>query len=190
MKQLAFVAQYCIDRNATQAAIHAGYAPKNARITASQLLTKPNIQAELNKKLNVIAKRNDITVDRIVQELTRIGTVDIRDAFDENGNLKPIKEIPEDVARAIAGIEVDDLFEGSGREKEKIGYTRKIRLTDKVRALETLGKHFKMFGSQEAPRSPEQHLHLHFEDKNTNELAKEIMSQLPTRKEPESSVPA
>ena len=148
------------------------------------------IKAEIDKKLCTIAKRNDITVDRIVQELTRIGTVDIRDAFDENGNLLPIKDIPEDVARAISGIDVDELYEGSGKDRERIGDTRKIRLTDKVRALETLGKHFKMFGSQEAPRPPEQHLHLHFEDKNSNELAKEIMSQLPTRKEPESSVPA
>ena len=48
-KQEAFVQQYMIDRNATQAAIRAGYSPKTARVTAWKMLTKANIKSRLGE---------------------------------------------------------------------------------------------------------------------------------------------
>ncbi len=48
-----FAREYVKDLNGTRAAIAAGYSRKTARVTASQLLTKPNIQkllAELTKR--------------------------------------------------------------------------------------------------------------------------------------------
>jgi len=42
-KQLIFVSEYCIHRNATQAAIKAGYAKNSARVTGHENLRKPQI---------------------------------------------------------------------------------------------------------------------------------------------------
>lgn len=43
-RQHRFVAEYMLDLNATQAALRAGYSPRSARVTASRMLTKANIQ--------------------------------------------------------------------------------------------------------------------------------------------------
>ena len=48
--QKLFVHEYLKDRNGTQAAIRAGYSKKTARITASKLLTKPNIKEAVEKR--------------------------------------------------------------------------------------------------------------------------------------------
>jgi len=48
-KQDRFCQEYIIDLNATQAAIRAGYSKKTARIKGCKLLTKANIQIEIQK---------------------------------------------------------------------------------------------------------------------------------------------
>jgi phage terminase small subunit len=56
-----------------------------------------------------------------------------------------MSDIPEDARRAIAGIEIVEEFEGSGKDREQIGYTKKIKFWDKPKALENLGKHLGIY---------------------------------------------
>lgn len=79
-------------------------------------------------------------VTRLLQEIRAISFVDIRQLFNEDHSLKPPSEWPDDVAAAIAGIEVDELYEGVGQERERIGDTKKVKMFDKLKALEMLGK--------------------------------------------------
>lgn len=48
-KQEKFCTEYLACGNATEAALRAGYSPKNARFMASENLTKPNIQKRINE---------------------------------------------------------------------------------------------------------------------------------------------
>ncbi len=50
-KPKAFVQEYLVDLNATQAAIRAGYSPKAAAVTGCENLTKPNIQKANNEAM-------------------------------------------------------------------------------------------------------------------------------------------
>jgi len=50
-KQQRFIEEYLVDCNAKQAAIRAGYSPKSAKQTGSENLTKPDLKAEIDKKL-------------------------------------------------------------------------------------------------------------------------------------------
>ena len=50
-KQLAFVVEYCKDKNATQAAIRAGYSAKTAASIGAENLRKPQIRAEIDRGL-------------------------------------------------------------------------------------------------------------------------------------------
>ena len=85
-----------------------------------------------------------MSADDVLVGLAEIASIDIADIFDENNVLRPLKEIPAYVRRAIAGIEVEELFEGRGESREHIGRNRKLKLSDKVRALEILAKHHKL----------------------------------------------
>lgn len=79
-------------------------------------------------------------VDRLLQEIRAISFIDIRQIFNEDHSLKPPSEWPDDVAAALAGIEVNELQEHDGQKMVKIGEVKKIKLLDKLKALEMLGR--------------------------------------------------
>jgi phage terminase small subunit len=167
-KQQAFCREYLVDLNATQAAIRAGYSEKTAKSIGQENLTKPDIQAEVQRLMKARADRVEVTADTVLRELLQIATVDLAEAFDENGRLKPLHEIPLSVRKAIAGVEVYEEFAGRGEDREQIGETKKVRFWDKNKALEMLGRHLRLFAdrlehsgpdgspiSVESPRSKE-----------------------------------
>ena len=84
------------------------------------------------------------SVDRVLQEYQHIAFLDMGEAFDDQGNLLPIHLMPEGVRRAMAGIEVADLnVDRDG--KGPIGKLHKIKILDKTKALQDIGKHLGMF---------------------------------------------
>lgn len=149
-----FVAEYLVDLNATEAAIRAGYSPKTASQQGSRLLGNAKIAeavaAGAKKRLERLEQKG-VDADTVLSELLRIATVDIAEAFDGEGKLKPIHEIPVDVRRAISAVEIDELWdtdvdEDSGRKvKVQTGFTRKVKFWDKPKTLEALGRHLKLF---------------------------------------------
>lgn len=144
-KQRLFCAEYLVDLNATAAAKRAGYSDKTARVTAQDLLMQPKITAHLQSLMNERAARTQVTADRVITEVARLGFADLRKLFDDKGALLPVREWPDDLAAAIASVEVDELFEGFGENRVHVGYTRKVKLWDKGKALEMLGRHLKLW---------------------------------------------
>jgi phage terminase small subunit len=144
-QQERFCREYLRDRNGTQAAIRAKYSPRTSNEQAARLLAKVSVKVKINQLIEAQFNRLKLSADLVVKELLKSALVDIRDAFTEDGNLKPINELSEPLAKAIASIETEELFDGRGEDKERIGYAKKIRFHDKIRALELLGKHLKMF---------------------------------------------
>nr|WP_312967783.1 terminase small subunit [Brucella intermedia] len=72
-KQERFVAEYLIDLNATQAAIRAGYSEKTAQQQGSRLLLNVVVQEAIAKGREKTAAKLEITKERIVDELAKIG---------------------------------------------------------------------------------------------------------------------
>jgi len=132
-RQQRFCAEYIRDLNATKAAARAGYSPRTARSIGSENLAKPDIQAEIRRLKAERAERLMISADRVVEELARIAFSNIEDLFNADGSLKGIGKLSPDTAAAIANIETTES-----------GATR-VRLFDKLRALELLGKHLGLF---------------------------------------------
>ncbi len=89
--------------------------------------------------------RNEWTKETILSQLREIASADIRKLFDEHGHLKDARDWPDDVAKAIAGMDVFEEFAGKGEDREHIGNTHKIKMNDKLRALELIGKTMAMF---------------------------------------------
>lgn len=147
-KQQRFVEEYLVDLNATQAAIRAGYAPRSAVVTASRLLTNANISQAIQVKQLKRSERTEITADRVLQELARIGFADVRDLFvwdEERAAYVPSRDLTDDQAAAISSIEAETVryTREDGTEETKIKL--KLRTYDKVAALDKIAKHLGMF---------------------------------------------
>lgn len=138
-KQKMFCQEYLIDLNATQAAIRAGYSEKTANRIASENLSKPVIQEYIQELMDERSKRVQINADNVLQEIGLIGFANAKDYFEwtETGvRLKPSEELTREQASVIA--ELQENVSESGR-------SLKIKLYDKLSALEKLGKHLKLF---------------------------------------------
>jgi phage terminase small subunit len=171
-KQQRFVEEYLVDLNATKAAERAGYSAKSAQVTGSRLLSNAMVQAAIQERQQKRAVKLDITVDRIELELARIAFSDMRRVAqwgptkaaqqsereaeaesqarmgdDEGGNARPVPpngvmllpsdELSDDDAAAVAQV-TEAALPGGGL---KYG----IKLHDKMKALELLGKRHGMF---------------------------------------------
>lgn len=143
-KQSAFVAKLLTDpeRNATKAAISVGCPKKSAHITAHKWLKLAKVQAELAKRTEKVAKKLELTAEKVLREMARCGFVDPRKFFLPSGALKEITELDDDSAAAVASIEVDEIWEGSGESRRVIGYTKKLKFWSKTESLKMLGQHF------------------------------------------------
>jgi phage terminase small subunit len=62
-KQEAFVREYAIDKNATQAAIRAGYSEKTAQEQGSRLLSNVMVVKAIEDTQGAHAERCNVTID-------------------------------------------------------------------------------------------------------------------------------
>ena len=138
-KQKRFVDEYLIDLNITQAAIRAGYSPKTAYSIGSENLKKPEIRACIEKAMAERSKRTGINQDRIIMELAKIGLLNPKDLVDFDEATVKEEAAEEDLA-AIASVRVKRFPTKDGE-----GIEREIKMHDKIKALELLGRHFGMF---------------------------------------------
>ena len=92
-----------------------------------------------------MAKRDEQNKDVIIGQLREMASADIALAFDPKTNtLLPIHDIPENVRRMIAAIEIEEIFAGRGENREVVGHLKKIKLWDRNKAVETFARHHKM----------------------------------------------
>lgn len=138
-KQAAFVAEYLVDLNATQAAIRAGYSERTAYRIGAELLHKTSVAEAIAAGQAKRAQRVEITADRVVAELAKIAFADPRDLMEwgpDGVKLKASAELTEEQAASVAEV---------SETTTKDGGSLKLKKHDKVKALELLGRHMGMF---------------------------------------------
>lgn len=140
-KQSAFIDEYLIDLNGTQAAIRAGYSKKTAESQASTLLRNPKVQAEVTRRKEQRSQRTKIDADYVLHRLSEIDQMDVLDILEDSGNVKPVRNWPKIWRQFISGFDVNELFHGAGEEREIVGLLKKIKWPDKVKNLELIGRH-------------------------------------------------
>jgi phage terminase small subunit len=144
-KQTFFIAEYQKDWNATQAAIRAGYSPKTAKEMAYKLVHKSLLQEVLAREVEERLLKIGVRAERVLQEIARIGFSDLGKLFRADGTMWPVQDMDDDTRAALAAVQTFEEFDGKGDDRHFIGYTKKIKLFDKVKALELLGRHLKLF---------------------------------------------
>lgn len=150
-KQKAFIEEYIVSLNATQAAIKAGYSENAARQIASENLSKPYIQDAIQAAIEERSKRNEITADRVLQELARIAYSDIVDyiTVQDSGTIRinNLERLRPGASKAIKKIKEKRIIKQSFDDEDGciIDSTLELDLHDKIKALELLGKHTAAF---------------------------------------------
>jgi phage terminase small subunit len=92
-----------------------------------------------------VGAQNEWTILRVLKELQRISLQDIRDIYKEDGTLKPIEEWSDDAAACVSSIEVSEIWDGQGADREQIGVLKKVKTYDKMKGLQMIGKSLQMF---------------------------------------------
>jgi phage terminase small subunit len=139
-KHARFVAEYLFDLNATQAAIRAGYSAKTAKQQGSRLLTKADIAAALAMAQTQQLASADLSATGTKDVIRRQVHRDIRQLFDDQGNLIPIHQLSAEAASMIAGFEIIKRNITAG--DDHVDVLHKIRLDDRKGYVEMAAKHF------------------------------------------------
>ncbi len=137
-KQQRFVEEYLIDLNATQAAIRAGYSPQNADVEGARQLGNVSVRTRIDVALAERSKRTGVNAGIVIQELAKIARVNLVDIIDPD--TAEIKADAVDDLAALASVRVKVTPTKNGDMVE-----REVKLADKIKALELLGKHLGMF---------------------------------------------
>lgn len=138
-RQSVFVDEYLRDLNATQAAIRAGYSAKTAYSQGERLLRNVEVSAAITAAKTARSERTRVDADWLLTRLAEESDADLADLYDEQGGLKPVREWPLIWRKGlVAGIES---IEERDAEGAVIGMIRKVKLSDRVKRLELVGRH-------------------------------------------------
>lgn len=149
-KQQRFVTEYLVDLNGTQAAIRAGYSAGAAEVQASRLLSNAKVQSAVQAAMNRREKRTEITQDRVLQELAKIGFADIRKAVRWSNQQREALTAEgaltlENEVLLVPSAEVDDATAAAISEVSQGQHGLRIKMHDKRAALVDMGRHLGMF---------------------------------------------
>jgi len=116
---------------------------KVAEAAVSRLLSKVKVKARLEYKRGLLAKKCDITAERVVNELAKIGFADLKDYLDKGNEIADLTKLDRRFTAAVESIQ-SDIRHDSGKSD---GYTEKvkIKLHSKLQALDQLGRHLGLF---------------------------------------------
>ena len=150
-KQEAFAQAYVETANASEAYRRA-YNVENMKdnglhVNASKLLSDTKVALRVAELQQALAKRHEITVDRVVRELSLIGFSNMSDFIKvqpDGSAYVDLSGLTRDKAAAISEVTSEVYMEGSGEDAKAVKRT-KFKLSDKRAALVDLGKHLGMF---------------------------------------------
>ena len=153
-KQRRFIEEFMIDLNATAAYKRTGYKAKGhgAEAAAARLLSNVEVAAAVEAAMKLRGEQTAISQDRVLRELAKVAFFNVKNALNNDGSVRPISELDDDTAAALTSVDIIEIGGGEGV------VIRRVRLADKLRALELLGRHLAMFrervevsGSTESP---------------------------------------
>ena len=161
LKQEAFCRAYLETGNASEAYRRAYNAnrmkPESVNSKAYELLQNGQITVRIEELRSEVAKRNDVTVDRLVTELASIAFANIKKAVrwhgaliteednPDGGDVLVIKNIYSNAVELVSSDELDDETAAAIAEVSQTANGVKIKFHDKLAALEKLAKHLGMF---------------------------------------------
>jgi len=141
-KEQRFIEEYCVDLNATQAAIRAGYSRKSAHDSGYENLRKPVIASSIANYKAELAARTRMTKDDIVAEMENLARFSMANYLRIGQNGDPIIDLSACTRAhltALSEAETHDYVDGRGDDARDVKKV-KIKGTEKRAALMDLAK--------------------------------------------------
>ena len=138
-RQLAFIREYLVDLNATEAARRAGYSKNGACSSAQALLRNPRVVSAIEAGKARRAGKNRVTADRVMEELGRMAFANMRNYLDwgpDGATLKPAAALSPSERAAVS-----EIVAVTNATSTRVT----VKLHSKLRALEDLAKHLGLF---------------------------------------------
>lgn len=133
-KQKIFIEYYLQEWNATQAALKAGYSKRSAASIGNENLLKPEIRDEIQRRLDESA----MSADEVIQAIGEIGRASIEDFIEIDEETGRLKNIDFGGAKRAGKLHLIKSITPTANGL-------KVELHDRMRALELMGKHHKLF---------------------------------------------
>ena len=127
---------------------------KTINEAASRLLKNSKVAARISELTAPALKSAGLIVGRLLQEVARISYSDPRRLCREDGSLKRPDEWDDDTAASVASFEVFEEFSGCGDERKLTGYTKRVRLFNKIAAVDKAMKHLGLYEQDNGQRAP------------------------------------
>jgi phage terminase small subunit len=155
--------------NVTQAALAAGFSPKSAASQGSRLLKNVKVQQILDSRRAELLGKSQLTTERVLESVAQALFFDPRKLYRDDGTLKPIQELDDGTAMALAGLEIVEEYgpatdtelepqpHGGGLKRSHgrrvvTGYTAKVKWLDKNAAREQAAKMLGLYGADNRQR--------------------------------------
>lgn len=142
-QQQKFIDEYLLDPSSyTKAAIRAGYSITSAGSHASHLMSMPKIRGAIEDAQRERSHKLGITQDRVLQELALVAFANIKDVMttnEEGDTVIDLQKMPRAISAALSEVSISTK---GGKNKTK---TAKVKMSDKLSALDKIMKHLGMF---------------------------------------------
>jgi len=151
--QQIFADEWLKDRNGTRAYLAAYPAvkkDKTARSAAPRVLAYVSVKAYTDKRLEELSATSQIDQEWVLERFRRLTEYNINDLFDDEGNMRPLSEIPPETIYAICGLDVDTRTIG----EDVTSFIQKFKLPNKLDVLKALAKHLGMFEKDNRQKNP------------------------------------
>lgn len=115
---------------------------KGAMIPYSKIMAWIRADKErLDAYTAALDDRREWAKESVLSEIRALGMFDIRKLLNDDGGVKPVSEWPDEIARAVVGIDVSEERDDEGNAA---GYLKKIKTVDKLKSLEMVAKNLSL----------------------------------------------
>lgn len=140
-KEESFCLEFCVDWNATQAAIRAGYSKRTAKSIGCENLTKLDIQSKIEEIRSDLSKASEISALKIIREHAKIAFTDAGQFRSGWMELKEFESLTPAQKACIQEISTKVVKQNIGTNDEPVvvdvEYV-KLKLYDKQKSLDSL----------------------------------------------------
>jgi len=151
-QEQVFVDEYLVCLNPEKAALKAKYAKTTARtksflwVSDSKQNPKPYIYKIIKKRMAARSEKTGIKAEQVIQEFAKIAFSNIQDYIGPDNEITDISEMNKEIAAAVESVQTTSTITSNSKDdKEYETKNIKLKLHNKISALENLGKHLGIY---------------------------------------------